>query len=86
MLASLRCEVDGHLHWAAYSDSPLGLGCDLGESKIKSQPNWEILGQIYPASLLERQLCTEGIGQMLLETGTYTPEGGGETWQDHVQD
>ncbi len=81
----LRCEVDTHLQWAAYSVSPSGLGCDQGDSKVKSQPNWGIPSQVCPANLLERPLCTEGIGQMLRETGAHTPEGGGESWQDHVQ-
>ena len=46
--------------------------------------NWVIPSQVWPANLLERQLGTEGIGQMLGQTGTHTTEGGGEPWQDHV--
>ena len=52
----------------------------LGQARLAAQ------GQIFPANLLEKQLYTEGIGQMLLETGAYTPEVGGEPWQDRVQD
>jgi len=79
------CEVDTHLQWAAYSVSPSGLGCDQGDAKVKSQPNWGIPSHVCPANLLERQWCTAGIGQMLRATGAHTPEGGGESWQDHVQ-
>ena len=38
----------------------------------------------WAAKWLERQLCTEGIGQMLGQTGAHTTVGGGEPWQDHV--
>ena len=47
--------------------------------------NWAIPSQGRPANSLERQLCTEGMGQMRGQTGTHTTEGGGEPWQDHVQ-
>ena len=46
--------------------------------------NWVIPGLVCPAKWLERQLCTEGIGQMLGQTGAHTTVGGGEPWQDHV--
>ena len=47
--------------------------------------NWAILNQVHPVNLLERQLCTEGIGQLSGQTRTHTTEGGDEPWQDHVQ-
>jgi hypothetical protein len=46
---------------------------------------WLSASHVCPAHVLERQWCTAGIGQMLRETGAHTPEGGGESWQDHVQ-
>ena len=55
-----------------------------GGSKVKSPPNWEIPSREFPAISLERQLCTEGRGQMLRVTGAHLPEGGVEPWQDHV--
>ena len=66
-------EVDAHLQWTAYSDSPASLSA-----------NWVIPGLVCPANWLERQLCTEGIGQKLGQTGARTTVGGGEPWQDHV--
>ena len=56
-----------------------------GHSKVKSQPIWELPGQVYPANSFERQLSTEGMGQMLRDTPAHTPERGGGPWQDHVQ-
>jgi hypothetical protein len=55
-----------------------------GIVKVKSQPHWGIPSQGCPAHLLESPWCPEGTGQMFRETGAHTPEGGGESWQDHV--
>ena len=57
-------EVDAHLQWAAYSVSPAGLGCELGNPT-----------QVRPANLLERQLCTEAPGKQSGQTITHATEG-----------
>ena len=63
-----------------------GHGYHLAPGGIPTSPPMPTSeSQVCAANVLERQLCPEETGQMLRETGAHTPEGGGESWQDHVQ-